>query len=608
MSRNLYYEDEVIEKKFNLFMMKRMISYAGQYKRNYLFILALLIASSLFSLLPVLVNKRIIDEVLPKNGIAQQDYGTKAVVFLLLWISLSMCYVIMNYITAKITNILGNDIICNLRKDLFHHLMELDFDYYDSRPTGKILVRVTNYTDEIANFFINDMSRVISNVFIMILSLVLICVVDIRLGILTLLLSIPISFLMWVLSKAVYYRVTLDRNKSSNRTAFLAECINGLDVIQAFNREELNEAIFEDLSKQYHKAFMRTTRFRELFFPMSHGVVRIAYSIVIYIAALFFITNHVGITLTIGTLALVTNYVQTLSNAVNVICQRLQNLTNITSNIERVFDILDSEPKIQNDAEAEPLVKSDALTKPGALKKIGGKIDFENVSFSYENGTSVLEQVNLSVKEGEMIALVGPTGAGKTTIVSLLSRFYDIKAGKITIDGTDIRKIDLVSLRENVGVMMQDTFLFHATVMENIRFAKPDASDLECIEAAKKASAHSFIERMEHGYETVISSQNSEISAGERQLISFARLMLADCKIVILDEATSNIDTETERQIQKVFQTILKGRTSFVIAHRLSTIKNADRILYVDEKGIREDGNHEELVRKKGLYWNYLQG
>ncbi len=289
-----------------------------------------------------------------------------------------------------------------------------------------------------------------------------------------------------------------------------------------------------------------------------------------------------------------TTYMQRFSGAMFTICQRLQSITNVTSSIERIFEVLDTENDIVEKEDAKELAD------------IQGEVVFDNVTFSYNQGIPVLEHVNLKVEPGQMIALVGPTGAGKTTIVSLISRFYDIDKGAIRIDGTDIRDVTLNSLRNRVGVMMQDTFLFRGEIIDNIRFSRPDATDEECMEAAKKVFAHEFIMKKPQGYHTVISSQGTELSAGERQLLSFARLILANPDIIILDEATSNIDTETEKLIQQMFSTVLKGKTSFVIAHRLSTIKNADRILYIDNKGIMEDGSHDELVMGKGLYYQLV--
>ena len=339
---------------------------------------------------------------------------------------------------------------------------------------------------------------------------------------------------------------------------------------------------------------MQTTRYREIFFPLSHGIIRIMCTVILYVTALFITTHNVGAGITLGALVTITTYMQRFSNAVFVVCQRLQSITNITANVERIFEVLDTPAKIYNSANAED------------IKDVKGEIKFNDVTFSYVDGIPVLENVNLTVEPGQMIALVGPTGAGKTTIVSLISRFYDVDNGSVTIDGKDVRDITIESLRENVGVMMQDTFLFRGTIMDNIRFSKPDATDEECIEAAKKVCAHDFIMNKAEGYNTVISSQGSELSAGEKQLVSFARLILGDPKVIILDEATSNIDSETEKLVQEMFKTVLKGRTSFVIAHRLSTIRNADRILYIDHKSILEDGSPDQLVKEQGYYYRLV--
>lgn len=593
-SKNLYYEDEVIEEKFNVFMLKRMISYASSYKSTYIKVIVLLVVSSLLSLIPAAINKLIIDDVLPKNGIVPDNFVSLSTILLSIWITLSIGFAIFQYFCNKVSNMLGNTIINNLRNDLFDKLMTLSFDYYDSRPTGKILVRITNYTDEIADFFINDMTRIINNVFMMGFSLICVLIVDIRLALVVLIISIPLGLIVWLLSRALQKRVELDRNKYSNRTAFLAEDITGLEVIKAFNREDLNEDIFKELNDKYFNAFMRSTHVREALFPMTHGSVRIISSVVIYSVALLIILNN-NSALSLGSLVIASTYMSIFSSSMCTICQRLQYIANTTSNIERIFDVLDTQAMVVD--------KKDAKIMPS----VKGNVTFENVTFGYNEHTNVLTNVNLNVKAGEMIALVGPTGAGKTTFISLLDRFYNIKSGTIKIDDIDIYDVTLESLRNQIGVMMQDTYLFTGTIMENIRFAKPSASDEECIEAAKKVFADKFITKMKDGYQTEISSMGTELSGGEKQLLSFARLILKNPNIVILDEATSNIDTDTESMIQEMLKIVLKGRTSFVIAHRLSTIKNADRILYIDEENILEDGSHDDLIAKKGRYYELIK-
>ncbi len=591
MGRNLYYEDEILEEKFNGFMFKRLLSYAAEYKWDYIKAAILLSGAAFLSLVPTAINMKIINEVLPENGAVPENAGQRAVILLSLWITLSIGAVIADYFSSKTATVIGNSIVCKLREDLFTKLMELSFDYYDSRPTGKILVRITNYTDEIANFFINNLLRVIDRVLVMVIAIICICFVEIRMVVMCIVVSIPLAILLWTVAKALHHYSRIDRNKMSNRTAFVTEDINGLEVIKAFNREALNDEIFIELSEKYHKAFMNTTRYRELFFPLSFAGVRILCSVAMYITALFIITNNIGAGFSLGALVVITTYMQRFSGAVYMICQQLQSVASITSNIERIFEVLGTE--------------SDIRDKDGAveLSVKGGAVEFKEVTFSYVEGLPVLENINISVEPGQMVALVGPTGAGKTTIASLLSRFYEIDSGKVLIDGTDIRDVTLSSLRGSVGVMMQDTFLFSGEIIENIRFSKPGATDEECMDAAKKVFAHDFIMKKKEGYHTVISSEGTELSAGEKQLLSFARLLLMNPDIIILDEATSNIDTETERLVQKLFTTVLKGKTCFIIAHRLSTIQNADRILYIDNKGIMEDGSHEELMQKKGMYY-----
>lgn len=576
-------------------MLKRIISYASSYRKTYMEAVLLLIFTSLLSLLPAALNKIIIDRILPQDGMVPDNVLSFSVCLLSLWTVLSIGSVILSFFCNNITNRLGNDVICDLRKDLFDHLMKLAFDYYDSRPTGKILVRITNYTDEIADFFVNNMVRSLSNGFILVFTVLAICLIEPRLALAVFAVSLPLAVAIWFLSKELGRRVNNHKNKYSNRTAFISEDITGLEVIKAFNREELNWEIHEELNEKYWDAFMKTTHVRELFFPMTHGMVRIVSTIVIYAAALL-IVHNMGGRMSLGSLVTVSAFMSTFASCVTVLCQQLQNIANITSSIRRVFDVLDTKPAI---GDREGAVE---------MSPIRGDISFSHVTFAYQSDpdSNVLSDVNIEIKAGQMVALVGPTGAGKTTIISLLDRFYDVRSGSIRIDGIDIRDVTIDSLRRQIGVMMQDTFLFTDTIMENIRFARPEATDEECIAAARQVYADEFIRKLPEGYQTRLSSEDVELSGGEKQLLSFARLILADPRIVILDEATSNIDTETEGRIQKTLKEILRGRTSFVIAHRLSTIQNADRILYVDRKNILEDGNHGELMEKKGYYYDLV--
>lgn len=595
MSRNLYYEDEVVGNSFNIKMLKKLLAYAGNYKKTYTVVILLLITNSVLSLIPASLNARIINDVLPFDGRLQDQYFRTAVILLSIWASILCCQLITGYFSTRVTTRLGNSIVYEIRQDLFRHLMKLGFDYYDSRPTGKILVRITNYTSEIADIFVGHLTTIIINILMMAACLISICLMDIRLAAVVLLAEIPFSLLVWFLVRELQKRARLSKNKASNRTAFVAEDISGIEVIKAFNREKLNERIHEELSQKHFRAHMRFTNVNEAFYPLSHGVIRIISNILLYSVALVIILKN-PTSLTLGVLVSVTTYMQMFAEALFSLCQRFQNIATLTTNMERIFEVLATEPKVQD--------QNDAYELP----VISGRVSFRNVTFSYDGTNEILKNVNLEVKPGETIAIVGPTGAGKTTVVSLLSRFYNVDSGQILIDGHNINEVSLKSLRQQVGVMMQDTFLFSGEIIENIRFSRPEATDEECIEAAKKVYADEFIRKLPHGYHTVIKSGASELSGGERQLLSFARLVLADPGIIILDEATSNIDTQTERRIQTMMEFVLKGRTSFIIAHRLSTIKNADRILYVDDKNIVESGSHEELMERKGKYYQLVIG
>lgn len=593
--RNLYFEDEIMVRKFSMEMLGKLLSYGKRYTKTYLLVFIFLIMNSILSMVPSVLNMYIINKVLPKDNILRPNFQTAAIIILSVWTAILVGQIITAYINSITTMRLGNQIVCELRDDMFKKLMELSFDYYDSRPAGKILVRITSYADEISQIFINQLTTMVVNFFTVIFTIIMICILEIHLAFYVFIVEIPLLALAVFLMRMLQKKTRISKNKNSNRTAFVAEDINGVDVIRAFNREDLNDTIIYDLIDQCTHAFMQETHYREAVFPLAHGGIRLICIIVIYGASLYMIMNNPLTTLTLGLVVSLTTYVQQFADALFNLCQLLQNITTLTTNMERIFELLGEKSSVEDEKDAK------------ILPQVKGHVSFEQVSFSYVDGAPILEDVSFQVNPGEMIALVGPTGGGKTTIVSLLSRFYDIQSGRILIDGYDISKMTVNSLRSQIGVMMQDTFLFSREIIENIRFSRPDATDEECIEAAKAVSAHEFIMKMPDGYHTILTHQGAELSGGQRQLLSFARLVLADPKIIILDEATSNIDSETEAKIQEMLNTVLKGRTSFVIAHRLGTIKNANRILYVCDKNIAESGSHKELIRKKGKYYELLK-
>ena len=593
MKRNLYFEDEIVKNSFRPFMLKRLLKYCGKYKGQTIGMIAVGIIYAVLGTMPSIALMLIVNYVLPE-GTTPAPNALVWAMWILIGIAVAVLgTAVMARLLVKLSMNVAYNIVYDLRCDLFDKLMELSFDYYDSHPSGKILVRVTNYTDGVANVFMNDISNLINNVLLLLFAFGATFILDARIALVVTAALVPLTVGIFFLSKTLHKRASVDKSKNSNLTAFVAEDINGISVIQAFNREKLNGDIHTELCDKYRRAFMRTTTIRELVNPLSQVCSRIICMLIVYFAALVIIDKGLGVPMSLGAVLAIDSCMEIFSDSIGGICGRIQKITEATTNLERIFDTLDSDVDVKDCENAEIL----EVTK--------GDVTFDEVNFSYVEGTSVLENFSLDVKAGQTVAIVGATGAGKTTIVNLLSRFYNLGGGKVCIDGTDISRVTLSSLRRNVGVMMQDSFIFGMSVLENIRFSRPEASDEECKSAARSVGAEEFILRLENGYDTEIKEADT-LSGGERQLISFARLMLSDPKIIILDEATSHIDTETEKSLQTSMNLALAGRTAFVIAHRLSTIRDADKIIYIDNKSIAECGTHDELIERKGKYYELI--
>ena len=468
----------------------------------------------------------------------------------------------------------------DMRRDLFTHIQTLPFSYFDSRPHGKILIRVVNYVNTLSDTLSSGLVNVISDVFTFFITLVVMFVVDWRLALYSLALF-PL-LIAWVLGLQHFQRRAYQvlSNKQSNLNAFIHESIAGVKTTQTFAREDTQFRTFQEQQGAVRSAWMRTVHIQTLMWP---GIQTIS-------------VMTIGVDVTTGVLIAFVGYANNFWNPVISIGNFYNQLITCSAYLERIFETLDVKPEITDAPDAV------------ALPPVEGRVDFNDVVFRYEeDGRNILNLVDLHVKPGETVALVGPTGAGKTTIINLLSRFYDVAEGSVTIDGHDVRSVTLESLRRQMGVMLQDTFIFSGNVRENIRYGKLDATDEEIVAAAKAVHAHEFIMELPDGYDTVVEERGSTLSAGQRQLIAFARVLLADPRILILDEATSNIDTRTEEALQAGLNHLLKGRTSFIIAHRLSTIENADEICFIDHGQIVEQGNHAELLARHGAYYRLYE-
>lgn len=583
MARNRYDMDEVLEDSFDVGQLKRLAGYISPYKKKMAGVIVLMLTSSALTMAIPIFLQLIMDQSIP-----QRDMKS-------IWIYSGLTLIIAVYsalalrIKIKTMSVIGQNIVHDIRQDIFRHLQELPFSYYDDRPHGKIQVRVVNYVNSLSDLLSNGIVNTFTDLCNLIFILVFMFALDVRLT-LVCLCGLPVLALVIVFIKKRQRKAwQIQSNKQSNLNAYIAESINGIRVTQSFVRERENTGIFNHLSANYRSSWMKAVMYNFTMGP-SVDIISTLTTAFIYVLGVKMILAP-DMTLTVGVLVAFTAYIGRFWAPINTLAGFYNSLLTAISYLERIFETIDEPVKVKDAPDSVP------------MPQVKGEVEFRHVAFGYEPGQKILDDISFTAEEGENYAIVGPTGAGKTTIVNLISRFYNVDSGEILIDGTDISRVTLHSLRSQMGIMMQDSFIFSGTIMDNIRYGNRDATDEEVIRAAKTVCAHDFIMEMEQGYETEVNERGSRLSAGQRQLISFARALLADPKILILDEATSSIDTETEIVLQKGLNELLQGRTSFIIAHRLSTIKNADCIMYVDRGGILERGSHEELLEQKGEYY-----
>lgn len=581
MARNRYDVDEVLETPFDFAHLKRSFVYIKKYKGKMITALVLSVFAAISGLLGPLITQYALDNTIPQKNMGQ------LVLLTLAFVGTIAVSITFSTIRSRIMTVVGQDIIFDIRTDLFKHLQELPFEYYDNRPHGKILIRVVNYVNSVSDMLSNGIINVILECLNMLFIMIFMFFVNVKLS-LVVLSGLPIFAVIMMMIKKRQRKAWQDvSNKSSNLNAYLQENITGARVTQIFTREEENAQIFDRLSEKYRKSWINAVKYSNLVWPATDNVSTLVRA-AIFVVGLLVLTPAA---VSLGTIVAMTSYASGFWQPIMNLSNIFNNFINNIAYLERIFETLD-----------EPATIAD---KPNAqdIGDITGEVKFDDVTFSYEQGKTVLEHISFDVKPGESVALVGPTGAGKSTVVSLLSRFYDLDSGKITIDGKDISQATLHSLRSQMGIMLQDSFIFSGTIYDNIRYGRLDATEEEIREAAKIVCADEFISEMKDGYMTEVNERGSKLSGGQKQLISFARTLLSDPKILVLDEATSSIDARTEKLLQQGLQRLLVGRTSFIIAHRLSTIKNCDKIMYIDNKGIAECGTHDQLIAKKGEYY-----
>lgn len=581
MAVNSYKDDELSVERSKAQTLLRLFRYLSAYKWQIILVLLIMGYGVLISLVNPLIMESAIDDY-----IAVKDLNGlyKLLVFaLIINLVLVITVKLRMYIMAKVCN----EILLTIRQELYTHIQKLDFQFFDSRPTGKILSRIIGDINSLKDVLSNCVTTLIPDGLTVIAVVVIMVWKNPKLALASMM-TIPFmaAGTVFIQVKA-HPRWQIFRKKSANLNAFIHEDMAGMKIIQSFHAQEETENTFDTLLAEHRDSFFDAVRMSDAFgsvidLSWGLGCILLYYTGIVVLGV---DQVSVGTFIAFGTyLSMFWQPIHNISNFYN------QLVTNIAG-AERIFEILDTVPAI---ADGEGVAE---------MPPIQGEVTFEHVNFSYDDKVKVLDDVSFRIKPGETIALVGPTGAGKSTIVNLISRFYDVQEGIVRVDGYDVKKVSIESLRRQMGIMTQDNFLFSGTIKDNIRYGRLDADDDEIIAAAKAVNAHDFIMRLDKGYDTELSERGGGLSIGQKQLLAFARTMVSDPKILILDEATSSIDTKTELLVQEGIEHLLAGRTSFVIAHRLSTIQKADRIFVVDDGKIIEEGNAHQLMEKKGVYY-----
>ena len=574
--------------------IKRVMQYLKAHKKSLILVVVFILIYVILNMVTTLMLKPIVDDYIvpmlqnPEDGTLK----IKFIQIMVIYIVIIVLSTIFSYLNSKIMLKVSQVAVAEMREDVFNKLQKLPIKYFDTHPTGELMSKIVNDIENVSTALNTSVNQIISGGLTVILTLITMLIISPILALISIL-ALPVMLVsVGIIAKINKTQFIKSQECLAEVNSYIEEYVSGQKVVKAFNKEEYIKENFKDKNLKLKKEGFMAQAVAGVVMPVMLNISSITTAITAVVSGVLAINGKI----TLGTITLYTKFSREFSRPIQEVTNQFNVIQAGIAGAERCFQIIDEEVEFK-DNEGKP-----------EIQEVKGHVELKGVCFSYNKKDEILKDINIEAKPGETVAIVGPTGAGKTTIINLLTRFYDIDKGEILIDGVNIKDIEKASLRDSLGIVLQDTVLFNETVKENIRFGKLESSEEEIEEAAKLANAHSFIKRLPHGYDTILADDASNVSKGQAQLLNIARVILKNPKILVLDEATSNVDTRMEVKIQEAMGKLLKGRTSFVIAHRLSTIRNADKIIVINDGQVKEQGTHEELISKKGIYYTMYTG